>query len=49
VGVSSLADEELPGILPGTDRITGKEEDETVERLSELPYRQRGIIILYIY
>jgi len=49
VGVPSLADEELTRILPGTDRIASKEEDETVERLSELPYRQRGIINLYIY
>jgi hypothetical protein len=33
-----MADEKLTRILPGTDRITGKEEDETVERLSKLPY-----------
>jgi hypothetical protein len=31
VGLPSMADEKLPGILPGADRITGEEEDETVE------------------
>jgi hypothetical protein len=31
VGLPSMADEKLTRILPGTDRITGKEEDETVE------------------
>jgi hypothetical protein len=31
VGLPSMADEKLPGILPGTDRITGKKKDETVE------------------
>jgi hypothetical protein len=36
-----MADEKLPGILPGTDRITGKEKDETVERLPKLSYGQR--------
>ena len=44
-----MADEKLTRILPGTDRITGKEEDETVERLPELSYGQREIINLYIY
>jgi hypothetical protein len=38
VGLPSLAHEELTRILPGANRITGKEEDETVERLPELPY-----------
>ena len=33
-----MADEKLTRILPGADRITGKEEDETVEWLPELPY-----------